>query len=204
MRATSFAIALVAQAQMAEKFRMSITYPAPQKANLCPQPTLAPTPKLRAQAAVGEAIAAFKSMARNAGMIVLFLIMMSSKNLSGMDQYFWLVLSSLVIAFLSLTFAAYDFTPASKRAKYLSGIDEGRRGPDVHNWLLWAAFVGTFVMGWGILFGHKALGLPIGDATALSCYILITAQLVAILMDMRRGVKLLRFAQAQLLFNEVS
>jgi hypothetical protein len=187
---------------MAEEFRMTITYPAPQKANPYPQPTLAPTPKLRAQAAVGEAIGSFKSMARGAGMIVLFLIMMPSKNFSGMDQYFWLVLSSLVLAFLSLTFASYDFTPASKRAKYLSGIDEDRRGPDVLNWIFMAAFIGAFVLGLGVLFGHKALGLPLGDARALSGYIFITAQSVAILMDMLRGVKLLRFVQAQLVEDD--
>ena len=139
-------------------------------------------------------------MARSGGMIAISLSMsmISFESLSVLEQYFWLMPLSLLPVSLSLSFAAVDFTPASKRAKYSSGIDEDRSGPDVLNWIRWTAVVGSFVLGFGVLFGHKALGLPIVEATPLFCYIMIIGQLIAILIDMLRGVKLLRFAQAQL------
>ena len=129
MRAPNFLIALLVQAQMAEAFRVTITYPAPQKANPYPKPTLAPTPKLRAQAAVGEAVGSFKSMARSGGMIAISLSMsmISFESLSVLEQYFWLMPLSLLPVSLSLSFAAVDFTPASKRAKY---FERDRRRPE--------------------------------------------------------------------------
>jgi hypothetical protein len=181
---------------------MSITHPQPQKANRSPRPVLAPTPKLRAQAAIGEAIAAFKDIARSAGMIGIFLIMMSSASLSGLDrlglhQYFFAVILSLLVVSLSLSFATIDLTPASKRAKYFSGVDENQRWPSLWGWVRWVAFGGAIVLGLAILHYRDALGMPFNDAQALFCSLMIVSQLIAILIDMPRGVKLLRFAQEQ-------
>jgi hypothetical protein len=183
---------------------MTVTYPPPTKTKrLRPAlPPIAPTPALRADAALVEAIAAFKSMARSAGMIGIFLIWMSFYSLLGFEQYFWPLIMPIILSILaasmSLSFAAVDLTPASKRTKYFSGVGEDQRRPGLWGWVRWAAFAGSFVLGYGILFNHKALGFEIGQATALSTSILIIGQLISILMDMLQGVKLLRFARAQL------
>jgi hypothetical protein len=102
---------------------MTVTYPPQTKTkHLRPAlPPNAPTPRLRADAAIVEAIAAFRSLARSAGMIGVFLLFMSSKSLSGLEQYFWPLFMPITLGILaasmSLSFAAVDFTlPASARS----------------------------------------------------------------------------------------
>jgi hypothetical protein len=183
---------------------MTVTYPPQTKTkHLRPAlPPNAPTPRLRADAAIVEAIAAFRSLARSAGMIGVFLLFMSSKSLSGLEQYFWPLFMPITLGILaasmSLSFAAVDFTPAGKRAKYFSGVGEDQRRPSLWGWVRWAAFAGSFVLGLGVLFNYKALGFEIDQATALSSSVLIIGQLISMLMDMLQGVKLLRFARGLL------
>jgi hypothetical protein len=175
---------------------MSITYPKSQKANPYPQPKLAPTPQLRAEAAVGEAISHFFSVARAGGVIGVLSMMMLTPALESEGNWrIWLPFAILLISG-SLSLSAVDLRPASKRAKFRSGLEETFRTFDAFYWLRWVGFVGTSASGIVCLFWHKQIGLSFSDGMMLFSLLMIVGQLISILTDTLQGVKLLRFAQS--------
>jgi hypothetical protein len=182
---------------------MSITYPQPQKANPSVKPELAPTPILRAEAAVGEAISHIKGIARAGGMIGIFAGMswFSAIEAEG-DWMLWLILANFIVS-LSLTLSATYYLPASKRPKFRSGMSENDIKFSPLSWLRWGAFIGASAAGIISLVWSKQIGLSRTDGVVLFALLMIMGQLISILMDTLHGVKLLRFAQAQLGLEEV-
>jgi hypothetical protein len=159
---------------------------------------VAPTPKLRADAAMHEAIANFKSLAQGAGMIGFFLIMMSSKTLSGVEPWAVPFILGISATSIPLTFAAYNFQTAGKDQQHSSGIDDDVRYPSLLVWVRWLVFGVSSVVAFGCLVGHKSLNLHISDAAVVFSLIMIMEQFVQMWIDVLRGIKLLRYAQKQL------
>jgi hypothetical protein len=182
---------------------MSITYPHSQKVNPSAQPELAPTPTLRAQAAVGEALGHFKGIARAGGMIGIFAgwSLLSAIEAEG-DWMLWLILANFIVS-VSLTLSATYYLPASKRPKFRSGMSENDHKFSLFSWLRWGAFVGAIAAGIICLVWSRLIGLSRTDGVVLFSLLMIMGQLISILMDTLHGVKLLRFAQAQLGLEEV-
>lgn len=173
---------------------MSITYPKSQKANPYPQPELAPTPQLRAQAAVGEAIGHFRGIARAGGIIGVFLIMMSSHIFEGEGNWrIWLALAMLLVSG-SLSLWAAGFQMAGKRAAFHSGFEETFQKFNALHWICWIGFIGASAGGIFCLFWFKQVGLSRADGVVLFSWLMIMGQLISILIDTLQGVKLLRFA----------
>jgi hypothetical protein len=176
---------------------MTITYPHSQKVNPSAQPELAPTPTLRAQAAIGEAIGHFKGIARAGGMIGIFagMSLFSAIEAEG-DWMLWLILANFIVS-VSLTLSAAYYLPASKRPKFRSGMSENDHKFSLFSWLRWGAFIGANALGIICLVWSKQIGLSRADGVVLFSLLMMMGQLISILMDTLHGTKLLRFAQAQ-------
>jgi hypothetical protein len=175
---------------------MSITYLTPQKANPYPRAVLAPTPELRARAAIDEAIRLFLSVARAGGLIGLFLGMMRSFTVDAEGDFMLWLIWAMGFVTISLILSANDLRLASKRPKFHSGVGGNDIKSIFLNWLLWAALISASASGIVCLFWYKQFAFSRADGMVLFCLLMIMGQLISILKDTLRGAKLLRFAQS--------